>query len=75
MDAKRMHWILYRDANATVPTRTLAETDRLEQAVSILEIAVLTPGVEVIDYSYSLDGYIDELLWTGQPPVTLPVAV
>lgn len=71
MDASNSYWILYRDPAAHV--RTLAETDRRDQAVAILEIAVLTPGIELIDYSYNLDGAIDELLWTGQPPIERPV--
>jgi hypothetical protein len=61
--------IIYRDVSTTPSTRVLAETDRREQAVAILEIVVLQPFTHLIDYSPNLDGSIDELLWTGQPPV------
>lgn len=65
-NAPETYSIIYRDASSKVPTRSLLETDRYDQAVATLEIVVLTPGVELIDYSDNLNGSIDYLLAFGQ---------
>lgn len=53
-----MFWILFRAHG----TRTLYETDDYGLAVTVLETVVLDAYADLIDYSYTLDGSIDDLL-------------
>jgi hypothetical protein len=52
------YWIEFRDPG----TLTRFETDDWVAAVSLLESAVLDVHAKLINYSYSLDGSIDDLL-------------
>lgn len=53
-----MFWIEYRDHG----TRTLFETDDRENAETVLTHVVLDTSAQLIDFSYSLDGSIDDVL-------------
>lgn len=54
------YWVLFR--HPTDKQTTLFETDDLGEATFVLQGAVINPDAQLIDYSYSLDGTLDELL-------------
>jgi hypothetical protein len=60
MNDTENYWVLFR--HPTDKQTTLFETDEWPLAVTVLEGAVINPDAELIDYSYSLDGSIDDTL-------------